>query len=72
MSAILPRKIPSTRGVEHELRRKRLIAARKYERHTVPRMAILLGHWDGGSVVAGAVHQKSKRKRRRKSHGNQS
>jgi hypothetical protein len=48
---IRDRRIPSTRGVEPDLRRRRLLAARKYSAGTVPRLAILLGHWDRGEIV---------------------
>lgn len=48
------RAIPCTRAVEPRLRRSRLVAARSYAPHSVPRLAILLGHWDGGSIVGGA------------------
>lgn len=45
------RSIPCTRATEPGIRRARLIAARGYAPHSVPRTAILLGHWDGGSIV---------------------
>jgi hypothetical protein len=56
MSNIRDRHIPTTRGVEPELRRNRLLAARRYAAGSVPRLAIMLGHWDSGDVVRlGAV-----------------
>jgi hypothetical protein len=51
VSNIRDRRIPTTRGVEPELRRNRLLAARRYAAGSVPRLAIMLGHWDGGDVV---------------------
>jgi hypothetical protein len=48
------RRIPSTRD-EPELRRKRLLAARRYAAGSVPRQAIMLGHWDSGQIVRGEV-----------------
>jgi hypothetical protein len=45
------RGVPKTRGIEPELRRRRLLAARRYGLNSVPRIAILLGHWDRGDVV---------------------
>lgn len=46
----IPRKVPCLRGVDPELRRARLMAARTYQ-SPVCRHAILTGQWDGGSVV---------------------
>lgn len=51
---IREREVPCTRGLEPELRRARLVAARSYTPHSAPRTAILLGHWDGGSIVGAA------------------
>lgn len=48
--------IPCTRAVDPRLRRARLVAARAYARGSVPRVAILIGLWDGGSVVGAAQH----------------
>lgn len=48
------RSLPCTRAAEPGIRRARLVAARGYPRGSVPRAAILLGHWDGGSVVGAA------------------
>lgn len=68
---IRDRSIPTTRDVEPELRRRRLLAARRYAAGSVPRVAILLGHWDGGDVVR--LGAKAKRLRKRKvKHGNAS
>lgn len=52
--AIRDRSIPCTRATEQGLRRARLVAARGYAPGSVPRAAILLGHWDGGAVVGAA------------------
>lgn len=69
------RRIPPTRGLEPQLRRNRLLAARTYAAGSVPRLAIMLGHWDAGEVVlsAGASLERdhdgnapAKRRRRRK------
>lgn len=46
------RAVPCTRGVEPPLRQGRLLAARAYPPGSAPRVAILLGHWDGGAVVS--------------------
>lgn len=46
--------VPCTRDVEPGLRRKRLAAARGYAHGSLPRVAILLGHWDGGTIVGGS------------------
>lgn len=51
MTAIRPHAIPCTRDLPSSLRRARLQAARCYARGSIPRFAILLGHWDGGRVV---------------------
>lgn len=57
------RRIPCTLGVEPGLRRLRLVAARRFVAGSVPRQAILLGHWDAGEVVRlGASPGKRKRK----------
>ncbi len=63
--------VPCLRGLEPELRAKRLLAARRFTAHSIPRFAILLGHWDGGSVVGavGALLNKKKaaaKRRKRK------
>jgi hypothetical protein len=50
MGAIKPLRSPSTRGIERNLRTARLLAARSFRPGTVPRVAILMGHWDGGLV----------------------
>lgn len=39
------------RGVDRDLRRARLLAARRYAPGSVPRRGIMSGHWDGGVVV---------------------
>lgn len=54
VSNLRDRRIPSTRAIEPELRRKRLLAARQFAAGSVPRAAIMLGQWDGGEVVASA------------------
>jgi len=41
----------TTRGVEPELRRARLLAARTYPAGGIARRGILSGQWDGGEVV---------------------
>lgn len=43
---------PSVRGQEPVVRRARLLAARTYLPRSRPRWAIMMGHWDGGSVLA--------------------
>ena len=40
-----------TRDIEPRLRRARLLAGRGYPASSIPRRAILSGHWDGGSKV---------------------
>lgn len=55
---VKPHRIPLTRGLDPALRRRRLLAARRYQRHTVPRIAILLGQWDAGSVVGSEGKEK--------------
>ena len=45
------RVLPCTRGVDDDVRRARLLAARSYTPRSLPRVAIMLGHWDGGSIV---------------------
>ncbi|MGE5563156.1 MAG: hypothetical protein ACM3ZV_07570 [Bacillota bacterium] len=47
------REIPCTRDAG-PIRRARIIAARAYAPRSIPRTAILLGHWDGGDVVGRA------------------
>jgi len=42
---------PCLRGLDPDLRRARLLAARGYAPGSKPRHAILGGFWDGGSVV---------------------
>lgn len=54
MSDVRLRANPCTRDEPPRVRRARLLAARSYARGTVPRIAILLGHWDGGAVVGAA------------------
>jgi hypothetical protein len=51
MPAVPYWRVPSLRGVEPDLRRARLIAARGYAPGSKPRHAILGGYWDQGSVV---------------------
>lgn len=46
-------RVPIMRGLAPELRRKRLLAARRYAAHSVPRFAILTGQWDHGAAVQG-------------------
>lgn len=58
------RRIPSTRGLEPELRGRRLRAARRYAAGSVPRQAILMGQWDSGDVVRLGARPKPKRKRK--------
>jgi hypothetical protein len=41
------------------MRRARLTAARGFAPHSVPRVAILLGQWDGGSIVGSAGRRSS-------------
>jgi hypothetical protein len=48
---IIDWRVPSLRGVEPDLRRARLLAARGYAPGSKPRHAILGGYWDGGTVV---------------------
>lgn len=73
-------RIPRTRGLDPELRRKRLLAARHYPPGAIPRFAILMGHWDGGLIVASAgqflegkkdarAPKRRSRRNRRKDHG---
>lgn len=59
------RRCPVLRGVDPDLRAARLIMARHFAVGTVPRWAILAGHWDGGSVIRAIRAQGGK-------HGNQS
>ncbi len=44
-------RVPVLRGLDPDLRRARLLAARSYVPGSIPRHAILGGFWDGGSVV---------------------
>ena len=41
----------TTRDIEPPLRRARLLAARAYPAWSIPRRAILSGHWDTGTKV---------------------
>lgn len=43
----------TTRGLDPELRRARLLAARTYPPGGVVRRGIISGQWDGGQVVRG-------------------
>lgn len=54
------RGLPCTRGLDPVLRGKRLHAARQFKPRSIPRTAIMLGHWDRGSVV-GAARQEVQR-----------
>lgn len=45
--------VPCMRALDRELRRARLLAARRYRPCTIPRHAILGGFWDGGNIVRG-------------------
>lgn len=58
--------VPCLRGLEPELRAKRLIAARSCAAHSIPRFAILLGQWDHGSVVGAAVARLKKKPAKRR------
>lgn len=40
-----------TRGARPPIRRARLLAARGYGVRSIPRTAILKGHWDAGTKV---------------------
>lgn len=51
--AIRRRSVPCLRGVDPEVRAMRYRAARKYGWGTIARIAILMGHWDHGSIVKG-------------------
>lgn len=64
--AIRRHRVPCLRGVDPEIRAKRLRAARNYQPHSIPRLAILLGHWDAGEIVisAGRPAKRKGRKRR--------
>lgn len=44
-------RVPCLRGLDPDLRRARLLAARSYVPGSKPRHGILGGHWDGGAVV---------------------
>jgi len=53
--AVSHKRVPCLRGLDWELRAKRCRAARKYAVGALPRYAILMGHWDHGSIVKGAT-----------------
>ena len=63
---IRARRIPCTREIAPELRRKRLLAARRFAIGSLPRLAIMLGHWDRGSIVLEAGQPLKKRRRKRR------
>lgn len=44
-------RVPVLRGLDRDLRRARLLAARSYAPGSIPRQAILGGFWDTGSIV---------------------
>jgi len=48
-------RVPSLRGLDTDLRRARLLAARGYRWGSKPRHAILGGFWDHGTVVRGRM-----------------
>lgn len=50
--AVSHKRVPCLRGIDPDLRRARLIAARTYPVGAVPRYAIMMGHWDLGRVVS--------------------
>jgi hypothetical protein len=45
------RGLPRLRDLDPDLRRRRLVAARRYAPLSIPRIAIMLGQWDAGDVV---------------------
>lgn len=63
------RRVPPTRDVPSELRGARLLAARRHRHGSIPRIAILLGHWDGGDQVQQARQLYAWIRRNR--HGNE-
>jgi len=44
-------RMPNLRALARDLRRARLLAARRYAPGSIPRKGIIGGYWDGGSVV---------------------
>lgn len=52
---ILTWQMPVMRGLAPDLRRARLLAARRYKPGTIPRHAILGGFWDRGDIVRGQM-----------------
>jgi hypothetical protein len=43
--------IPNNRGVDRQTRAARIRAARSHPVGAFPRIAIMIGQWDGGSIV---------------------
>lgn len=70
---IAPRRVPVTRGIAPALRKKRLFAARTFQLGTVPRIAVLLGHWDGGEevITRAAGYEAACALRRRRKYGDE-
>ena len=52
-------RVPMMRTMEPDLRRKRLLAARSFAAHSIPRFAILTGQWDAGSIVGAVARERS-------------
>lgn len=50
-TSIKPLLIPNNRGVDRQTRAARARAAREYPVGAFPRIAIMIGQWDGGSIV---------------------
>lgn len=48
--------IPNNRGVDRQTRAARIRAAREYPVHAFPRVAIMNGQWDRGSIVGARRH----------------
>jgi hypothetical protein len=48
--------IPNNRGVDRQTRAARIRAARTYPVLAFPRIAIMNGQWDGGSIVGAHRH----------------
>lgn len=63
------RGLPRLRGLDPDLRARRLRAARLFAALSIPRQAIMLGHWDRGEIVR--FGQRISKKRRKNNAGNQ-
>lgn len=48
--------IPNSRGVDRQTRAARIRAARTYPVGAFPRIAIMIGQWDGGAIVGAHRH----------------